>query len=307
MDRDPNESGPARLFRQRPWTAPVLASLCLAVMSVCIKALSSPTRQGSYCLPTQELMLLRSLLPSLMLAPLAWRDSARLPTLPRSEAFGLTMRGLCGASAMVCYFLAVRWAPLSVAVLTSNTSPLWTTLMAALFLRERPPRQLLWALPLALLGSALLVQVSASTQAPGVRWGAAAGLASAALSGAAYTWVRRLRSLPASWVALSLTSTATLVTLPWLSAWIWPAPAAWSWILTMGLAGGLAQLMMTLGFHYNAASQASSLGLFGVLFSTLLAYLVFGEALSPPQCLGMLLILVGLLAMASAPSVSSDR
>lgn len=66
----------------------------------------------------------------------------------------------------------------------------------------------------------------------------------------------------------------------------------------MGLSGGIAQWFMTLGYRYNSAAVASTLGLAAVVFTTFLAYLFLGETFTAVQLLGVLLILGGTWSMA---------
>lgn len=50
----------------------------------------------------------------------------------------------------------------------------------------------------------------------GSLYGYVAGVASAALAGVAYSFIRRVRQLPAELFALAFTGTAALASLPWL-------------------------------------------------------------------------------------------
>lgn len=281
----------------------MLAAASFSVMAVCIKALSNATLWGDFHLPPSEVIFLRSLMPTLMLLPTALRHRPSTPMTGRLWSH-LGCRGVLGAAAMASYFLAVYLAPLSVAVVTSNTSPLWTALLSALILKETFPRALWWALPLSFLGCYWATAAS-TVVSPGLVPGAILGLLSALFSGMAYTYVRQLRILPPSWVALSLTSVASVVVLPWSPSWIWPTPMAWIWVVAMGLSAAFAQLWMTIGFHHNGAARANALGLAGVPFSALLGVLVFQDSLSLLQLLGIALVLTGVLAVLREPEGNS--
>lgn len=287
------------MFRRLPWSAPLLSSFFFAVMAISVKVLTQSGMESS------QVIFLRSVLPTVFVLPLAWAEGRHVAAPPRATWLGLLARGICGASAMVCYFLALANAPTAVAVLTGNTSPVWTAVFASVFLKEVPPRNLAWALPLAMAGSALVCAGQVQHLYGDLWLGAGLGLASALFSGMAYTCVRQLRSLPASWVTLSLTATATLVTLPWVHAWSMPAASAWGWILIMGLSAALAQWLMTVGYFWNSAAAASTLGLCAVFFSTLLGHWILHESVTPWQCAGILAVLIGVVAVIPRPEQPS--
>lgn len=279
------------MFRRLPWSAPLLSSFCFAVMAISVKVLVQRH------LPSSEIVFLRSLLPTLLMLPLAFWEGRATGPKPRATWIGLGARGLCGAAAMCCYFVALAHAPTAIAVLTGNTSPLWTAVFATFFLRERAPQNLAWALPLALAGSGLVCMGQSHFEG-GEHWvGAGLGLLSAVFSGMAYTYVRQLRSLPPSWVAISLTATACLVTIPFAPQWLWPQGSDWMWVLAVGVSSGLAQYWMTVGYHYNGAAQASTLGLCAVPFSSWLGLMLLRETITLVQCGGILAVLLGVLAV----------
>lgn len=276
------------MFARLPWTAPLLASFCFAVMAISVKMLTSRDH-----LDHSQVMFFRALLPTLLVLPIALRERPATPP-DRGAYLGMLARGLSGAVSMWLYFFALALAPTAIAVLTSNTAPVWTAIFATFLLKEPPPPNLAWALPLALIGSTLVCTAHGITLSS---WqGAALGLTSALFSGMAYTCVRQLRALPASWVTMSLTLTATLAALPAFHAAPIP-PHALPWIALMGLSGGFAQLFMTIGYHHNGAAQASTLGLCAVLFSTLLGRLILQEPVNLQQALGIAAVLIGVAAV----------
>lgn len=275
-------------MQRRPWLASYLACLFFALMAVCVRKLQA--------LPTPEVMFFRCILPVLLYIPLVLRSRASLGLAWRHRG-ALFSRGLCGTLSLYGYLVAVRLIPLADVAVTTNTSPLWTALAAWWTLGERPGRALRWAFPLSFLGVALV----AGSHVGGEGWGYLAGLASAALAGTAYALLRKLRDLPPEITAMAFLGLAGLCAFPFmLRAYVAPGSDQVGYILGMGLSGAAGQWFMTLGYRYNTAATAASLGLATVAMTAGLAFWLLGEPLGSWQLLGMLLIVTGTLGASSA-------
>lgn len=278
---------------RRPWLAPYLACLFFALMALCVRKLEA--------LPTAEVMFFRCALPVALYLPLVLRSRASLG-LAWNHRGALLSRGLCGTLSLYCYLVAIRLIPLADLAVTTNTSPLWTALVAWLTLGETLSSRLFWAFPVSFLGVALV----AGSHAGGDGWGYLAGLASAALAGSAYALLRKLRDIPPEITAMAFLGLAGLCAFPFLlQAYRPPTSDQTALILGMGLSGAAGQWFMTLGYRYNTAATAASLGLATVGLTAVLAYWFLGESLGSWQLLGMLLILVGTLGATSGPTSAS--
>ncbi|MFN8612237.1 MAG: DMT family transporter [Vulcanimicrobiota bacterium] len=266
-----------------PWLASYLACFFFALMALCVRKLQP--------LPTAEIMFFRCAIPVMLYLPLILRSRASLGLAWRSR-WSLLTRGLCGTLALYFYLVAVRLIPLADVAVTTNTSPLWTALAAWWSLGERPGANLLWAFPVSFSGVALV----AGSHVGGQPWGYLAGLASAALSGSAYALLRKLRDLPPEITAMAFLGLAAVCSFPFMAA-VYQAPkfSQWPLVLGMGLSGAAGQWFMTLGYRYNTAATAASLGLATVALTALLAFLCLDEGLSGLQMAGMVLIVVGTL------------
>ncbi|MBS2036423.1 DMT family transporter [bacterium] len=272
-----------------PWLASYLACFFFALMAVCVRKLQA--------LPMAEVMCFRCSIPVMLYVPMILRSRASLGLAWRSR-WALLSRGLCGTLALYFYLLAVRFIPLADVAVTTNTSPLWTALAAWWTLGERMSSHLLWAFPVSFCGVALV----AGSHASGQPWGYLAGLASAALSGSAYALLRKLRDLPPEVTAMAFLGLAALCSFPFtISVYQAPRPEQIPFVLGMGLSGAAGQWFMTLGYRYNSAATAASLGLATVALTAALAYLYLGEPLSVWQMLGMVLIGIGTLGSSRSP------
>lgn len=263
--------------------ASYVACFFFALMAVCVRKLQA--------LPTAEVMFFRCALPVLLYIPLVLRSRASLGLAWRHR-WSLLTRGLYGTFSLYFYLVAVRSIPLADVAVTTNTSPLWTALAAWWTLGERLGAHLLWAFPLSFSGVALV----AGSHASGQPWGYVAGLASAALAGSAYALLRKLRDLPPEITAMAFLGLAALCSCPFMvSAFQSPQPEQLPFVFGMGCSGAAGQWFMTLGYRYNTAATAASLGLATVALTAAFAFFCFGEPLSALQLVGMVLIVAGTL------------
>ena len=268
---------------RRPWLASYVACFFFALMAICVRKLEA--------LPTAEVMFFRCILPVGLYIPMVLRSRASLGLAWRHRG-ALLSRGLCGTLSLYFYLVAIRWIPLADLAVTTNTSPLWTALAAWWSLGERPGPRLLWAFPLSFLGVALV----AGSHVGGEPWGYVAGLASAALAGAAYALLRKLRDLPPEITAMAFLGLAGLCAFPFMMrAYLEPTGEQAGFILGMGLSGAAGQWFMTLGYRYNTAATAAALGLATVALTAGLAFWMLNEPLGSWQLFGMLLIVLGSL------------
>ncbi|NFV78724.1 DMT family transporter [Magnetospirillum aberrantis] len=185
----------------------------------------------------------------IMVAVAAWRRE-RVPLLRHAKAYGaLGLVGIAGFNVFFFYGLQAT-TPVNGALIQA-TNPLVTTLLAALFLGERPSRRQMLAFPVALAGVAVVLLGGGASLAlsPGD------GLIMAAnLCWAVYNVMARRLMPPVSGIAnttalmvvgaVLLASFATLAGVPVTV----PGPTATAAVLTMGLGGTVLSYLF-----YNAA------------------------------------------------------
>ena len=114
------------------------------------------------------------------------------PRLTARHRRGLLGIGLLIAVQSLCLYSSVARLPVALALLAFNTYPLWTALWARVVYKHRPPRRVLMAMPVMLLGLALALDVLGAASGLGAagQWrqigaGVAFALAAAAAFGMA--------------------------------------------------------------------------------------------------------------------------
>jgi drug/metabolite transporter (DMT)-like permease len=231
-------------------------------------------------------------------------SAGRVQIRPRRWGW-LVARGVFGGTAVLCYFSAMQRISVGEATLLNYTQPIFTMLCAWMLLGERPPRTALAALPLTVLGIALIVGIRISDLHASV--GQLLGLGSAVLSGVAVTSIRAARrettdGSPAetAWsVFFSFTALGLLVTLPTVlppfGHWVRPTAPEWGLLLGVGASSVIAQVIMTEALQHVRVGTAGIISQLTAVFAIGAGAVLLGEALSPGFLAGASLTLGGVV------------
>ena len=268
-----------------------LAAFFFAVMAAGAKLLGGR-------IPTQEVILVRGVLNALFMLWLLRRKG--VSWRPRRTGL-LVLRGALGHFALSCYFWSVARQPLATAVLLQQVTPVFTALLAAWFLGERPGRRFVPAFLLAAVGVALLVPwggASAASGPPPALAPVVVGLLGAFLSAAAYVTVRDASRTEHEetivlWFPLTSIPLAAAGTL--LEGPAVPTAVEWGWLVFIAAAGLLGQLFLTRGLARVPAGRATLANPLTIVFGVLLGWVAFGEPLTLPMLLGGLAIVEAVL------------
>ena len=189
------------------------------------------------------------------------------------------------------FFLALRSLPLAEAIGVMMLSPVLTTLLSALFLRERVERHR-WAAVAAACAGALIVA------RPGGAVFQAAGLAAllAAFLYAVYQILtRRLAGVDGQATTLLYSaSVGTLLLLPTAPFWWEPfARADMLFAMAMGVYAIGAHGLLYLAYARAPASLAAPFGYTGIFWATLFGWVIFGDLPDWPTFAGIAVIVAG--------------
>lgn len=255
-----------------------LSAFFFAVMAAAAKHLGGRV-------PPQEIILVRGVLNA---AFTFWLLSRRgLPWRPRRTGL-LLLRGTLGHVALSAYFWSVAHQPLASAVLLQQVHPVFTAVLAAWLLGERPGPRFLPAFLLAALGVAALSPAGGGAPVTSPT-ALAVGLLGAVLSAAAYVTVRDARRTEHEltivlWfplVSVPLAAAGTLVEGP-----VIPSPADWGWLLFIAAAGQAGQLFLTRGLFQVPAGRATLANPLTVAFGAAIGWLAFAEPVGVRTLLG---------------------
>lgn len=246
--------------------------------------------------PIGEITFFRSffaLIPVLIWV--AWRG--RLGNVMYTSNFGgHILRSVVGVTSMFLGFAALARLPLADATAIGYATPLLTVIFAALLLGE-VVRIYRWSAVIVGLVGVLIIIVD--FLAPGVSeqpersfTGALLGLSGAFFSGLAAIQIRRLvETEPAATIVVYFclfASAVSLLTLPF--GWVVPSPADAVILLSMGICGGIGQVLMTLSYRYADASVLAPFDYTSMLWAILISIFVFHYLPTPLMLVGTAIV-----------------
>lgn len=256
-------------------------------------------RIAGQSLPSVQIVLARAVV-TLMLAGLAIQ---RLGLSWRGHARGLlVLRGLLGCGALLCFYHALTRLPLAEATVIQFMNPVFATLMAAWWLRERAGAREVFALVISLLGVVAITRPEFLTQRMDVDRDVIAvmiALLGSLLSSAAYVTVRKLgRTENAHVIVFYFPLVTVPLVLPFaLWAWVAPTPAQWLLLLGIGVTTQIAQVWMTRALQVESTGKATTAGYLQILFAGLWGALLLGESPDLFFALGAVLIGTGVIVV----------
>ncbi|MCG6924532.1 MAG: DMT family transporter [Acidobacteria bacterium] len=276
--------------------APPYLVLCLAVVFVSFGAIFVRLADA----PALAVSFYRVALASLFLLPFAGTSARRSwPALSRRQAAILGGAGMALALHFATWIASLSYTSIASSVLLVNTAPVFAVVLSSLFLHERPSGVVVVAIPVAMVGAALIA-LGDHAASPGSLFGNLLALAGAVTVAAYQVIGRGLRAaLPLSAYILGVWGTAALA-LGLLAAVFgvsltgYPAGA---WLAFVALA-----LVPTIGGHGLAnwslrALPAPTVGLFLLgepVGASLMGWLLFGEVPGPWTLVGGMIVLAAL-------------
>lgn len=216
------------------------------------------------------------------------------------EPFGtnrkvLWLRGIFGSVGLIFFFYSLKMMPLATATVIHYSSPVFTSLIAVIVLKERLRFYQLLFFLISISGIFVIYGFDYRITTAGL----IVGVMSAFGSGAAYNCIRWLEKsenpqvimlyfplvvLPVSIFMLSITS-----------SWVMPTGWDWLFLLCIGLLTQLAQYGITVAYQHEAATRIAPISYAGVLYALFFGYMIFDESHSLKVYLGMALVLGGVL------------
>jgi len=229
----------------------------------------------------------------------------RIGIPPWSRVAGLAAMGGIGyAGQSFAFFTALNYAPASLVALLLYLYPMFVTVLAAIFLRERLTPTAIIALVLCSVGAGLTV--GGAGLSGGSLLGIGLGVASAVIYSIYITVGARVtRGLdPLACTTVICTAAAVVYTgmaLAGAPAHLPGTLSGWAAALAIaGLSTVVAILTFFAGLQKLGAAQASMLSTLEPVVTVLLAALLLGESIAPMQMTGGALILAGVLWLTRA-------
>lgn len=201
------------------------------------------------------------------------------------------MRNSLHYGASYCWFLGVISIPLAEVFAIEFTSPIWTAVLAVLFLREPLTRARIAAIALGFLGVMVILRPGMEIVHPA----SLAVLAAAIGYASAYVITKRLTADDSPFVILFYMNAMQLVIgiAPTLATWVTPSPHLWPWVLAVGASGLLSHYCIARAMALADATVVAPLDFLRLPLIAVLAYLIYAEGLDLFVLAGALLVVGG--------------
>jgi drug/metabolite transporter (DMT)-like permease len=289
MDRTPSKSMAAL------WMAGWLALMLLITIA---------GREAVHELNVFQVMLMRSSIGLLLLSPLIWRAggfaAVKTQRLPQHIA-----RNTIHFGAQLGWFFALTLIPIGQVVAIEFTMPIWTAILAAMFLGERMTIWKFGAIVLGIVGVVMIVRPAAGE----INQGQLIALAAAVGFGVSIAIVKSLtrteQTVTIIFYMLAVQTAGSL--LPALYVWQWPSLTLWGWGFVIAFCGTFSHYCMARALLYADASVVVPMDFLRVPLTALAGWLLYSERLDAFTVLGAALILAGNLVNLRATTPAPAR
>jgi drug/metabolite transporter (DMT)-like permease len=273
----------------------LLSALGFALMAACVKEVSG------LGIPVLEIVAARAIVSAMI----SYADIKRkkIPLFGHNKPL-LIARGVVGSFALMFVYYSVTTLPLAEATVLQYLHPVFTAILALIFLKEIIQRSTVACIVLSLLGLFIIIQpnlVQANLQLdnalhyPWLSIGAA--VLGAFGSAVAYVIVKKLTETDDSSVIIFyFPLVAFPVSMLMLGTdFVVPSVSATVLLILVGIFTQVGQVGLTKALHCADANKATAYSYVQVLFSLLIGWAYFGEVPILTTLLGGGLIIIGAL------------
>ena len=246
-----------------------------------------------------QIMEIRSLIGFAMLYPLVHLNGG-FRAMRTAKPIKHIARNLVHYGAQLCWFFALTLIPLAQVVSIEFTMPVWTAILAALFLGERITVWKFAAILLGIIGVIVIVRPATGTINPGQMIALAAALGFGISIALMKSLTRTEGTITIIFWMLVIQSAAGFV--PALYAWKWPSAYVWMWIVVIGFCGTFSHFCMARAMLYADATVVVPMDFLRVPLTALAGWLIYSEQIDLFTVLGAMLILSGNLLNLRPPA-----
>jgi drug/metabolite transporter (DMT)-like permease len=292
-----NASVTARATHAAPLTP--RAALLMVASACSFGLMAILIRYASHTLHAFEIAFFRSLFGAIAASPLIARHGW---SMLRTDRIGFyVLRCAVGTIGMLAGFWAIAHLPLAQAISLSYSSPLFVTIGAVLFLGEIVRARRWSAVVAGFIG--VLVIVRPGTD--GFTIASLVAILSAACTGVVTISIKFLsRSDPADTIVLLTTWLWVPLSLPYaLAVWQSPPASLWPLLVALGVLGTLGQYFWTHALKLADASTLAPFSYLQLVIVSVLAWIVFDEAVDGWTAAGALIVIGASLYIARREAV----
>lgn len=205
----------------------------------------------------------------------------------------LIIRGIVGTISMTLFFVSFKYLPIGTAVTLRYLSPIFATLLAFIFFKEKVTTKQWLFFVVAVIGVGLLkgFDVRVSVQ------GLAIILGSAFFSGLVYFVISKIGKSehPVVVVTYFMTISTLFGFFASVNTWYWPVGIEWLLVMIIGILGFSGQFFMTKALQIDQLSKVVPFKYSEAIFTICMGWIWFGESFGLLAICGMLLIIFGMV------------
>lgn len=247
--------------RQKGALYMILSALCFASMQVVVRL--------SREIPTMEQIFMRNSFVLIVSAIIILRKKGSLfgPAKYQPYLFGRSFFGFLG---LITLFYASSHAAQGDVTILNKTSPIWVTILAVIFMKEKLPKIQIPALALSMVVAFL----------------------SAVTSGVAYTFLSFFKGkVDGLTVMMHFSTFSAIASIPFmLKDFVVPSFKQAVLLLLIGVFGSLGQAFITYAYRFAPASEISIYNYSGIIFSMILGFFILGEPVKFTSVIGGALV-----------------
>ncbi len=262
--------------------SPTQGAAMLALSALFFALMGGLIREASSTVNNETVVFFRNLVGVLFFLPLALTRG--IGPLRTRRPLSHLLRTTYGLGGMYCYFYALAHLPLTDAMLFSYAAPVFTPLIAHLWIKEPLTRRMMVATLVGFLGVLLVARPSGAVVAPI----ALVGIASSLMAACAFVSIREMSdSEPAYRIVFYFALFGTLFS---------AVPLAWAWqplngqelllLLGAGLFASLGQLTMSQAYALASPGVIGPIAYMAIVFAGVIAWLRWDELPSHTSLLG---------------------
>jgi drug/metabolite transporter (DMT)-like permease len=267
-----------------------MAALWMAGWLALMLLITVAGREALHGLNVFQLMLIRSAVGLLLLSPLLWRTgglaAVKTRRLPQHIA-----RNTIHFGAQLGWFFALTLIPIGQVVAIEFTMPIWTAILAAMFLGERMTSFKVAAIVLGIVGVVMIVRPATGEVNPGQLIALAAAVGFGTSVAMVKSLTRTEQTVTIIFYMLAVQAAGSL--LPALYVWQWPSLTIWGWAVVVAFCGTFSHYCMARALLYADASVVVPMDFLRVPLTALMGWLLYSERLDAFTVLGAALILAG--------------
>lgn len=258
----------------------ILSSFVFSIMNALVKAVSLN-------IPYSETVFFRSLIGTIIIFIIMKNKKVGFS---KKGVPMLAVRGIFGALYLLAYFYTIAKIPLADASILAHLSPFFAVLLAAVFLKERMPRTILYVLPAVLLGAFLLIKPQEFSS---YSIYALIGIGSAFFAACAATSIRYLSQRHHAYeIVFYFLATATVVSIPLMwNHFVIPSPLELFYLVCIGVVSLIGQLFLTSAFTHENVVVVEITRYIGIVFNAFWGFLFWVEIPDGKTIMGGILII----------------